>query len=221
MSKRVPLAVVNDNVASSDATHCSSIASPVAAPAVAVGAAKENLCQPCFETPRKEPQVSEPVDYFSATGLFDDDFDESILDEIDTLCELKSAEKSAKQQELDHSCHNEVFSESNIVGEVSLTGSGSSTGSEVIGSGELFSSRVGLDRKEEEQTDSATQSLKNGSMPDEYLKYLQSLNDRQREAACTDISVPLMIVAGPGSGKVLFNLTSLIRPLHVNIFLLL
>ncbi|XP_071711461.1 ATP-dependent DNA helicase SRS2-like protein At4g25120 [Rutidosis leptorrhynchoides] len=38
-------------------------------------------------------------------------------------------------------------------------------------------------------------------MPDEYAKYMQGLNDRQREAACSDISVPLMIVAGPGSGK--------------------
>ncbi|PWA70977.1 hypothetical protein CTI12_AA282850 [Artemisia annua] len=39
-------------------------------------------------------------------------------------------------------------------------------------------------------------------MPDEYAKYKKSLNDRQREAACSDISVPLMIVAGPGIGKV-------------------
>ncbi|KAK1306181.1 hypothetical protein QJS10_CPA10g01011 [Acorus calamus] len=36
---------------------------------------------------------------------------------------------------------------------------------------------------------------------DGYSKYLQSLSDVQREAACSDISVPLMIVAGPGSGK--------------------
>ncbi|CAN1215880.1 ATP-dependent DNA helicase SRS2-like protein At4g25120 [Linum perenne] len=40
-----------------------------------------------------------------------------------------------------------------------------------------------------------------GDMPEDYSKYLQSLNDRQRIAACSDISVPLMIVAGPGSGK--------------------
>ncbi|KAJ6375232.1 hypothetical protein OIU77_000249 [Salix suchowensis] len=40
-----------------------------------------------------------------------------------------------------------------------------------------------------------------GNMPEEYVKYLQGLNDRQREAACSDISVPLMIAAGPGSGK--------------------
>ncbi|KAH8492695.1 hypothetical protein H0E87_022064, partial [Populus deltoides] len=40
-----------------------------------------------------------------------------------------------------------------------------------------------------------------GNMPEEYMKYLQGLNDRQREAACSDISVPLMLIAGPGSGK--------------------
>ncbi|RXH94817.1 hypothetical protein DVH24_024501 [Malus domestica] len=51
----------------------------------------------------------------------------------------------------------------------------------------------------ENQTDSVNHGLPN--MPDEYLKYLLSLNERQREAACSYISVPLMIVAGPGSGK--------------------
>lgn len=39
-------------------------------------------------------------------------------------------------------------------------------------------------------------------MPEAYAKYIQSLNDKQREAACSDISTPLVIVAGPGSGKV-------------------
>lgn len=41
-----------------------------------------------------------------------------------------------------------------------------------------------------------------GCAPKKYYEYLHSLNDRQREAACSDVSVPLMIVAGPGSGKV-------------------
>ncbi|KAG6497552.1 hypothetical protein ZIOFF_045453 [Zingiber officinale] len=34
-----------------------------------------------------------------------------------------------------------------------------------------------------------------------YWDYWKNLNDAQREAACSDTSVPLMIVAGPGSGK--------------------
>ncbi|PKI54564.1 hypothetical protein CRG98_025078 [Punica granatum] len=38
-------------------------------------------------------------------------------------------------------------------------------------------------------------------MPKDYSKYLDSLNERQREAAFSDIATPLMIVAGPGSGK--------------------
>lgn len=37
--------------------------------------------------------------------------------------------------------------------------------------------------------------------PKKYYEYLHSLNDRQREAACSDVAVPLMIAAGPGSGK--------------------
>ena len=43
-----------------------------------------------------------------------------------------------------------------------------------------------------------------GCAPKKYYEYLHSLNDKQREAACSDVSVPLMIVAGPGSGKVDF-----------------
>lgn len=38
-------------------------------------------------------------------------------------------------------------------------------------------------------------------VPRKYYEYLNSLNDMQREAACSDVAVPLMIVAGPGSGK--------------------
>lgn len=46
--------------------------------------------------------------------------------------------------------------------------------------------------------------------PNKYYEYLHSLNDRQKEAACNDVAVPLMIVAGPGSGKVyIFVLLSL------------
>jgi hypothetical protein len=40
-------------------------------------------------------------------------------------------------------------------------------------------------------------------MPEKYSEYIKSLNEKQREAACNDVSIPLMIVAGPGSGKVL------------------
>ncbi|KZV24457.1 ATP-dependent DNA helicase srs2-like [Dorcoceras hygrometricum] len=59
-------------------------------------------------------------------------------------------------------------------------------------------------------------------MPEEYAKYIHSLNDRQREAACFDISIPLVIVAGPGSGKtstmvgrILMLLNEGIGPSHI------
>lgn len=96
------------------------------------------------------------------TGLLDDDeddFDESILQEIDALIEQKTTLKS--QHDVNAS----------VLPVVTANG-----------------------------TDSANHGLP-PSMPDEYSKYLQSLNERQREAACSDIATPLMIAAGPGSGK--------------------
>ncbi|XP_070681530.1 ATP-dependent DNA helicase SRS2-like protein At4g25120 isoform X1 [Malus domestica] len=121
-----------------------------------------------FTIPIKQPQFPTSFDSFSASGILeDDDFDESILQEIDALIEQKPS------------------------GDIQRDDIGS-CGSDVnAASAPPLSS--------ENQTDSVNHGLPN--MPDEYSKYLLSLNERQREAACSDISVPLMIVAGPGSGK--------------------
>ncbi|XP_029128590.1 ATP-dependent DNA helicase SRS2-like protein At4g25120 isoform X2 [Cajanus cajan] len=196
VAKRVPLAEVSQNRLS--AIHSSFNARTVSLSAI--GSADENLCRSLFENPRREPEGSEPkqLDYFT---ILDDDFDESVLEQIDILVEQKSAELAAEQQ-LGCSCSEKVSSESNVVCDVNLR-SRFSTVSEGIGNGYLFSSGVELDTKEEEVDTSwqGLQSSENSTMPEEYSKYLQSLNDRQREAACTDISTPLMIVAGPGSGK--------------------
>ncbi|CAL0316752.1 unnamed protein product [Lupinus luteus] len=182
--------------------------------ATVVSAGKENACQSYFETPRKEPDCTKTLDYFSVTsllddeldesvfeeidvtGLLDDELDESVFEEIDVLVQQKSAEKAAAQ-ELDTSIDGKILSEVDVVGDVTLTPE--TTDSEGIRIGDLLSIGVDLEPKEEE-TDSL-KCLQSGNMPEEYLKYLKSLNDRQREAACTDISTPLMIVAGPGSGK--------------------
>ncbi|KHN01011.1 ATP-dependent DNA helicase pcrA [Glycine soja] len=203
VAKRVPLAEVPLNRLnaigsvhgpSPDAIHSSFSARTVSVPAV--GSADENLCRSLFETPRREPEGSKPkqLDCFSTTGLLDDDFDDSFLEQIDILCEQKSAEQQA-----DRSSDEKLSSKSNVVGDVNLS-SESGTVSEGIGNGHLLSSGIELDSREEE-VDSSWRDLLNSTMPEEYLKYLKSLNDRQREAACTDISTPLMIVAGPGSGK--------------------
>ncbi|KAK7343980.1 hypothetical protein VNO77_13148 [Canavalia gladiata] len=207
VAKRVPLAEVSLNrtnaIGNAHGSTPDAINGRLSAGTVAAcvsGAVNENLCQSYFETPRKEPEGSKPkeLDYFSTTGLLDDDFDESVLEQIDILCKQKTAEKAMEQQ-LDHRGGEKVLRESSFVGDVNLS-SGSSSASEGIRNGDLFSSLAELDPKEE-QVDTSELSLLNSTMPEEYLKYLQSLNERQREAACTDISTPLMIVAGPGSGK--------------------
>ncbi|XP_052731014.1 ATP-dependent DNA helicase SRS2-like protein At4g25120 isoform X2 [Vigna angularis] len=213
VAKRVPLAEVPLNMfnaagnyhgPSSESNYGSFNSRNVSVSALV--SANENLCQSLFETPRREPEGSKPkeLDYFAASGLLDDDFDDSVLEQIDILVEQKSAEKAvekAVEQHLDCRCDEKVLNQTNIAGEVSLS-SGCSTVSVGLGNGHLLNSGVDLHTKQDE-VDTSLQGLlnSNSSMPEEYLKYLQSLNDRQREAACTDISTPLMIVAGPGSGK--------------------
>lgn len=193
-----PNAIRNEHCGSSSDAIDSCLSTRKTAAAV-VSAEKENACRSYFGTPRKEPKSSKPLDYFSATGLLDDDFDESIFEEIDILCNQKSAEKAALE-ELDSSHDKKDFSESNVVVDDVNLSSGTTSASKDIRIGDILSNEVDLDGKEEQMD--TWKSLKSGNMPEEYLKYLQSLNDRQREAACTDISTPLMIVAGPGSGKV-------------------
>ncbi|MED6132177.1 hypothetical protein PIB30_016816 [Stylosanthes scabra] len=189
--------------------------------AVNAGLGEENAFGSGFDTFGKESECSKAApDYFSATGLLDDDFDESFLEEIDDLCQKKTAEKELGKRELldcSRSCGEFVLRESDIFGDaVDL-----SLDSMDVGTGEFVSFGIDLETKEEE-LDANRASLKSREMPEEYLKYLQNLNERQREAACTDISTPLMIVAGPGSGKtstmvgrVLVLLNEGISPLNI------
>ncbi|KAJ6764566.1 ATP-DEPENDENT DNA HELICASE SRS2 [Salix koriyanagi] len=138
-----------------------------------------------FVTPVKKPEGSGLSDCLStlssnASILDDDDFDESILEEIDAICEQKSVvkvEKESPNRSLSVECECDQRNE-----------------------GSLASLESGM----RDVLDSPTEKKSIcpcGNMPEEYVKYLQGLNDRQREAACSDISVPLMIAAGPGSGK--------------------
>ncbi|KAL6291287.1 hypothetical protein ACE6H2_008797 [Prunus campanulata] len=121
-----------------------------------------------FTTPIRQPQCSTSFNSFSAPRFLDeDDFDESILQEIDALIEQKPSVEIH---------HDDIES----------------------CDGDASTASV-LPVNADNQTDSINHGLPN--MPDEYSKYLLSLNERQREAACSDISIPLMIVAGPGSGK--------------------
>ncbi|PQM39468.1 ATP-dependent DNA helicase SRS2-like protein [Prunus yedoensis var. nudiflora] len=108
------------------------------------------------------------IRFFLRTSISrEDDFDASILQEIDALIEQKPSVEIH---------HDDIES----------------------CDGDASTASV-LPVNADNQTDSINHGLPN--MPDENLKYLLSLNERQREAACSDISIPLMIVAGPGSGK--------------------
>lgn len=139
-----------------------------------------------FVTPLKEPERVKLSHSCSTSSLLDDDIDDSILEVIDFICE-QSARKTASQTP---STNNKYNKSSDL--------------------------KAGLDSRdvkkfepdsnvklklEEETTITADPALIN-SMPDECSKYMQSLNDRQRDAACSNISTPLMVIAGPGSGKV-------------------
>ncbi|KAG6705568.1 ATP-dependent DNA helicase SRS2-like protein At4g25120 isoform X2 [Carya illinoinensis] len=144
------------------------------------------------KTPMKQPECSTRMDC-----IRDDEFDESILEEIDDFCMQKSAAKVERSVPsgdiLAGTQHN---SNSNCDPGASLDST--NVHDSVVKEGTPVSASS-LDSRENDSDTS--QPTRTGDMPEECGKYLQSLNDRQREAACSDISIPLMIVAGPGSGK--------------------
>ncbi|PWA91794.1 DNA helicase, UvrD/REP type, P-loop containing nucleoside triphosphate hydrolase [Artemisia annua] len=135
--------------------------------------------------------------------IFYEDFDDAILAEIDEICESVTKPKLEVS-----SCDSEkkTCEVRTDMGPVVLENIQSSNGS----------NRNSDDGCEKEESESS-EGLEIGGMPDEYAKYMKSLNDRQREAACSDISVPLMIVAGPGSGKTSTMVGRVLMLLHKGI----
>ncbi|GMP23810.1 hypothetical protein CsSME_00001280 [Camellia sinensis var. sinensis] len=117
-----------------------------------------------FVTPVGQLHFSALCKSSSVSSVLDEDIDNTILEEIDALCEQKTVVNSGREE---------------------CSGIMNSSEDQECGVGEL---RISV-------------AAQNGSMLEESVKYMDSLNDRQREAACSDISIPLMIVAGPGSGK--------------------
>ena len=162
-----------------------------------------------FTNPLRRLECSKLSDSFSVPRVIDnddyedDDFDESILEEIDALCEQKSIEKAEKRAQSFNSVDGTEHNNGNGSGD---GGSDPYTSSEALLRDEWMENKgifgLGNDGECREDGLSDTQSIKIGSMPNEFSRYMLSLNDRQREAACWEISKPLMIVAGPGSGKV-------------------
>ncbi|KAF2311671.1 hypothetical protein GH714_025815 [Hevea brasiliensis] len=151
----------------------------------------------CFTTPIKRPECSGLSDYLSKPSILDDDFDESILNEIDAICKQNSAARAEIESYNSSLPVKNKYNEENSGGD--FASSESVSAKDDIRTQVAFESSDDLESRKEDRD--ASQIIQHGSMPEEYSKYLLSLSNRQREAACSDIYVPLMIVAGPGSGK--------------------
>lgn len=156
-----------------------------------------------YRTPVRQAECCGVGGSFSNCSILDDAFDDVLLEELDALSEGKSSACGAGdrsgpvrgESSAQISCPADLDAGAAFVAVDDNTGSGDQRSSP-----DDDDFRVG----------------KSTSMPEGYSKYLGSLNERQQEAACTDISVPLMIVAGPGSGKVFFSLVVLFFPLLPN-----
>ncbi|KAL8199775.1 hypothetical protein R6Q57_013343 [Mikania cordata] len=153
-----------------------------------------------FVTPKQQSysSLSEPSTIMPI--IFYEDFDDSIFAEIDAICESGTkpklvAEKACCDTQL-KSVHPKTNSceLSTDVGPVVLE----NLQNDIVLDGNSYS------------------GLTEG-MPEEYANYMKLLNDRQREAACSDISIPLMIVAGPGSGKTSTMVGRVLMLLHKGI----
>ncbi|KAK4380995.1 ATP-dependent DNA helicase SRS2-like protein [Sesamum angolense] len=132
----------------------------------------------------------------SANELKDEGFGVGKLEEIDALCEQKSSGNSERDDTTMNRTENEIIVKS-CEEDVVITNPQVSY--ETLKSKEILNSNVDQAFGVERVGKSENKLTKN--MPEEYAKYIQSLNDKQQEAACNDISIPLVIVAGPGSGK--------------------
>ncbi|XP_011084763.1 ATP-dependent DNA helicase SRS2-like protein At4g25120 [Sesamum indicum] len=135
-------------------------------------------------------------DSILTSDFLGDDFEESILEEIDALCEQKSSGDSESDDTTMSRAENEIIVKS-CEEDVVITNP--KVSDETLKSKEILNSNVDQACGVEGVGISENKLTKN--MPEEYAKYIQSLNDKQQEAACSDISIPLVIVAGPGSGK--------------------
>ncbi|XP_068656555.1 ATP-dependent DNA helicase SRS2-like protein At4g25120 isoform X2 [Aristolochia californica] len=137
----------------------------------------------------KECEESKITTSFYYPGLVEEDFDESLLTEIDAICEQQSTAKKETQ---------------NISSNLSMENTPKERTE--YSRLETVNIKVQVEIRSEpvvkpQGNSTSSQESDVGCMSKEYLNYIQSLNEEQKEAACTDISIPLMIVAGPGSGK--------------------
>ncbi|KAH9605979.1 hypothetical protein KSS87_012164 [Heliosperma pusillum] len=128
-------------------------------------------------------------------SVLDDDFDDTVLEEIDSLCKGRAVD--VLQRKI-----NTVQSDTHI----SET-SDASISNKKLSAHEVFENPKGdqedasLSHTSSKYMEYMARGKEFQGMPETYSKYMESLNQEQLEAAFTDASIPLMVVAGPGSGK--------------------
>ncbi|CAO2827047.1 unnamed protein product, partial [Amaranthus hypochondriacus] len=151
------------------------------------------------------------------SSVLDDDFDSSIFQEIDLLCEGSAAK--LLELEVKTSEDGTQISETND-GNDSILRSSSHT----ITTTRLENLQGVHGNNLQDLLDSVNtkETKKLSGMLESYSKFLESLNEDQLDAASTDVSTPLIVVAGPGSGKtstmvgrVLMLLNQGIGPSHI------
>ncbi|XP_051121237.1 ATP-dependent DNA helicase SRS2-like protein At4g25120 [Andrographis paniculata] len=130
------------------------------------------------------------------SNFLNDDFDESIFELIDAVCEKTPSCSSVRENTAVNGLGTGVIVKDS---EEHTALQSHDVCDEVLRSKEISSSSG--DQACETEVLCESKSKLTESMPEEYATYIQSLNDKQKEAACCDTSIPLMIVAGPGSGK--------------------
>lgn len=154
-------------------------------------------CEPSLESNPIRQLANPDTNVSVMTSLFlDDDFDESIFERIDEICEQMPFDNSERKDCTMEGIENDLV----IKNHDDVSTPNVDVRNEILKSEENLSSAGGELSGVKELRKSLNKLTKN--MPVEYTTYIQSLNDRQQEAACSDISIPLVIVAGPGSGKV-------------------
>lgn len=174
----------------------------------AVSPVKFGLCVAADDEPQStgksvvstvdNPAVDCSVVCTPSSYILEEDFDESLLIEIDDLCErkanIKGGNESLENKEVINELGNDkVCGRLKSVSDENLMEGGLS--------GQAMVSEHTLIEPEVSSSENALADIH--SMPDAYMNYVRSLNETQTKAACSDVSIPLMIVAGPGSGKVI------------------
>ncbi|KAL8152407.1 hypothetical protein V2J09_010167 [Rumex salicifolius] len=132
---------------------------------------------------KKKSECYSMPEHVSFPILPDEAFDDDILQQIDNVCRDKSAEKVQEQ--------------------VAVSSNRTQASNSNKPDGDLENPECVLPNTSSSESIDVQMILNKDikDMPEVYLKYVGSLNDQQLEAACSDVSLPLIVVAGPGSGK--------------------